>query len=82
MTQTLIIHVIRTNKIPRASLALTFTTASIMVLGMWLSYSPIASSLGFTHLPQMYWPILMLTLLAYVGLTQTIKVWPLRTKWI
>jgi hypothetical protein len=30
----------------------------------------------------MYWPILMLTLLSYMGLTQVIKVWLLRKKWI
>ncbi|MGB7847339.1 MAG: magnesium-translocating P-type ATPase [Candidatus Acidiferrum sp.] len=86
MTQTLIIHVIRTNKIPflqsRASLALTLTTISIMALGMGLPYSPLAPALGFTHLPRMYWPILMLTLLGYVGLTQLIKVWLLRRQWI
>jgi Mg2+-importing ATPase len=86
MTQTLIIHVIRTNKIPflqsRASLALTATTACIMALGVWLPYSPVASSLGFTHLPPLYWPILMLTLLGYMVLTQVIKVWLLRKHWI
>jgi P-type Mg2+ transporter len=86
MTQTLIIHVIRTNKIPflqsRASWPLTVTTLSIMVFGMWLPFSPLASSLGLTHLPRLYWPILMLTLLAYVSLTQVIKVWLLRKKWI
>jgi Mg2+-importing ATPase len=86
MTQTLIIHVIRTNKIPfiqsRASRALTLTTLSIMALGIWLPYSPIASSLGFTHLPTMYWPILVITLFAYMGLTQLTKVWLLRMKWI
>jgi len=86
MTQTLIIHVIRTNKIPflqsRASWALTATTVSIMALGMWLPYSPLASALGFTHLPRMYWPILMLTLLGYMGLTQIIKAWLLRRQWI
>ncbi len=86
MTQTLIIHVIRTNKIPflqsRASLALTATTISIMALGVWLPYSPLASALGFTHLPRLYWPILLLTLLGYVGLTQIVKVWLLRRDWI
>lgn len=86
MTQTLIIHVIRTSKIPfihsRASVPLTLTTLSIMVLGMWLPYSPVASSLGFAHLPGLYWPILMLTLLAYVSLTQVVKVWLLHKKWI
>jgi P-type Mg2+ transporter len=86
MTQTLIIHVIRTNKIPfiqsQASRALTFTTLSIIAFGIWLPYSPLASSLGFTHLPNLYWPILAVTMLAYVALTQGIKVWLLRRKWI
>jgi len=86
MTQTLIIHVIRTNKIPflqsRASWPLTITTLSIMAFGAWLPYSPLASSLGLTALPRMYWPILLLTLLAYVGLTQMAKVWMFRKKWI
>jgi Mg2+-importing ATPase len=86
MTQTLIIHVIRTNKIPflqsRASWALTATTVSIMAVGVLLPYSPLASALGFTHLPRLYWPILMLTLLSYMGLTQITKVWLLRRRWI
>ncbi len=50
--------------------------------GMWLPYSPLASSLGLAHLPGLYWPILLLTLLSYVILTQIIKVWLLRKKWI
>jgi Mg2+-importing ATPase len=86
MTQTLIIHVIRTNKIPflqsRASLALTATTACIMALGIWLPYSPMAPALGFAHLPGLYWPILVLTLFGYMGLTQIIKVFLLRKHWI
>jgi Mg2+-importing ATPase len=86
MTQTLIIHVIRTNKIPfiqsRASWPLTVTTLCIMAFGMWLPYSPLARSLGLVQLPHMYWPILLLTLLCYVILTQLIKVWLLRKKWI
>ncbi len=86
MTQTLIIHVIRTNRIPfiqsRASWPLTLTTLSIMAFGVWLPYSPLGPSLGLTHLPRLYWPILVATLLAYVCLTQVIKVWLLRKKWI
>ena len=86
MTQTLIIHIIRTNKIPflqsRASWALTATTLSIMVLGAWLPYSPLAAALGFSHLPPLFWPILLLTLVAYVCLTQFIKAWLLRRRWI
>jgi Mg2+-importing ATPase len=86
MTQTIIIHVIRTNKIPflqsRASWPLIFTTLSIMAFGAWLPYSPLAPSLGLTHLPGLYWLILMATILAYAGLTQGVKVWLLRMKWI
>jgi Mg2+-importing ATPase len=86
MTQTLIIHIIRTNKIPflqsRASWSLTLTTMAIMAFGAWLPYSPLASSLGLVHLPVLYWPILLATLLAYSCLTQAIKVWLLWKKWI
>jgi Mg2+-importing ATPase len=86
MTQTLIIHVIRTNRIPflqsRASLSLTLTTLAIMSFGAWLPYSPLASSLGLVRLPGLYWPILMATLFAYTCLTQLVKVWLLRMKWI
>jgi Mg2+-importing ATPase len=86
MTQTLIIHIIRTNKIPffqsRASWPLLITTLTVMAFGAWLPYSPLASSLGLTHLPGMYWPILLLTLVAYTSLTQGVKVWLLRMKWI
>ena len=86
MTQTLIIHIIRTNKIPffqsRASWPLILTSLVIMAFGAWLPYSPLASSLGLVHLPRLYWPILMATLFAYTGLTQLVKVWLLRMKWI
>jgi P-type Mg2+ transporter len=86
MTQTLIIHVIRTNRIPflqsRARWSLTLTTLSVMAFGVWLPYSPVASALGFTHLPPLYWPILLLTLIAYVALTQITKTWLLRRQWI
>jgi hypothetical protein len=30
----------------------------------------------------MYWPILLATILAYAGLTQAVKVWLVRMKWI
>ena len=86
MTQTLIIHVIRTNKIPflqsRASTPLTLTTLIVMAFGMWLPYSPVATALGFTALPTLYWPILLMTMFGYMGLTQLTKVWLLRKGWI
>src|ERR1039457_3552237 len=86
MTQTLIIHVIRTNKIPflqsRASWPLTVTTVVIMCFGMWLPFSPMATALGFVRLPGLYWPLLALTLVCYMGLTQIIKAWLFRKAWI
>src|SRR5207245_409298 len=55
LTQTLIIHIIRTNRVPflqsLASWPLTVTSAIIMVLGMWLPFSPVGPALGFTPLP-------------------------------
>ena len=86
MTQTLIIHVIRTNLVPfiqsRASWQLTMTTLVIMALGAWLPYSPLAPALGFVPLPPLYWPMLLATLLCYVGLTQLIKTWLARRGWV
>src|SRR3989442_8351245 len=82
MTQTLIIHVIRTNLIPflqsRASWQLTMTTLLIMAMGAYLPSSPLASTLGFVPLPPLYWPILLVTLLCYVSLTQVAKTWLIR----
>jgi Mg2+-importing ATPase len=86
MTQTLIIHVIRSNRIPflhtQPSWPLMATSVAIMALGMWLPFSPLASSLGFTELPPLYWPILVLTLLSYVAVTQVVKTWLSRKGWI
>lgn len=86
ITQTLIVHVIRTNKIPfirgRASWQLTLTTGAIMAVAAWLPYSPVAPALGFTTLPPLYWPILLATLLCYVVLTQLIKMWLIRKAWL
>ena len=72
----------RAGTVTATSLALTATTVAIMAFGIWLPYSPLAPALGFTHLPGLYWPILLLTLLSYVALTQVIKVWLLRKQWI
>jgi Mg2+-importing ATPase len=86
MTQTLIIHVIRTNLIPfiqsRASWQLSMTTILIMLIGAVLPYSPLAGPLGFVPLPWQFWPLLALTLVCYVGLTQVIKSWIVKRGWI
>jgi P-type Mg2+ transporter len=86
MTQTLIIHIIRTNKIPflqsRPGWPLIFTSVLIMSLGIWLPGSFIGPFLGFTALPHLYWPLLLLTLVCYTVLTQSVKMWLLRKAWI
>jgi Mg2+-importing ATPase len=86
LTQTLIIHIIRTNRIPflqsRASWPLIVTTALVMMIGMWLPFSPVGPALGFQPLPQLYWPLILLTLLCYALLTQIVKGWLLRHRWI
>jgi len=86
MTQTLIVHVIRTNLIPfiqsRASWQLTMTTILIMGIGAILPFSPLAQFLGFVPLPWQFWPFLLATLVCYVALTQIVKVWLLKKSWI
>ncbi len=86
LTQTLIIHVIRTSKIPfiqsRASWPLIATTAVIMLIGILLPMTRLGSYLGFTELPALYWPLLALTLLCYMALTQVVKTWLVRRSWI
>ena len=62
LTQTLIIHIIRTNRIPflqsHASWPLTVTTAVIMAVGVWLPSSSIGPWLGFTPLPWQFFAAL------------------------
>jgi Mg2+-importing ATPase len=81
-TQTLIIHVIRTNKIPfiesRASWPLIATSLLIVAFGAWLTVSPFAAALGLVPLPPLYWLLLAGMLLGYVMLTQVVKTWFVR----
>jgi Mg2+-importing ATPase len=82
LTQTLIIHIIRTAKIPfiesRASAPLITTTIVICAIGIALPFTPAGDALGFTPLPDMYWPIVTAMLLTYAALTHAVKVWFVR----
>jgi Mg2+-importing ATPase len=86
LTQTLIIHIIRTNKIPflqsRPSWFLVVMSGLIMAVGVILPFSPLGRYLGFSALPPLYWPLLGLTLVCYVLHTQGVKTWLLRRHWI
>ncbi len=79
MTQTLIVHVIRTAKVPffqsRASLPMLLITATVMAIGIYLPFSPIAASLGFVPLPAVYFLWLAAILACYCALTQCVKTW-------
>lgn len=86
LTQTLIIHIIRTNKIPflqsRSSWPVLVMSLVIMAIGIAIPFSPLGDYLGFTKLPLLYWPLLAISLLCYVVLTQLVKMWLLRKNWI
>jgi Mg2+-importing ATPase len=82
LTQTLIIHIIRTAKIPflesRASTALITTTIIIAAIGIAIPFTWIGAFLGFIPLPPTYWIALSLILLSYVILTHFVKTWFIR----
>ncbi len=86
LTQTLVIHVIRTNKLPflqsRASLPVIAMGLVILAVGVLLPSTPIGSYLGFTRLPWLYWPLLLATIACYLVVTQAVKMWLLRRAWI
>ena len=79
LTQTLIVHIIRTRRVPfvgsRASLPMTLTTLAVMGVGAWLPYSPFAGALGMVPLPPLYWAWVVCFLVAYAVLTHGVKTW-------
>ena len=79
LTQTLIVHIIRTQRIPfiqsRASKSMMFTTLAIMAIGVWLPFSPLAHFLGFVPLPGVFFLWLAGFLVAYGVLTHIVKTW-------
>jgi Mg2+-importing ATPase len=82
LSQTLIIHIIRTPKIPfvesRASAALVTTSIIIACIGIALPLTPVGAALGFIPLPWLYWPLVTSMLVAYGLLTHFVKVWFVR----
>ena len=79
LSQTLIVHMIRTKKIPFiqswASAPLTALTSLVIVLGLIIPFTPIAGVLSMEPLPLAYFPWLIGILLAYAFLTQLVKNW-------
>jgi len=79
LTQTLIVHIIRTPKIPflesRPSLPMAMATLTVMAIGIWLPYSPLAHTLGLVPLPFVYWFWVVGFLIAYGIITHKVKTW-------
>ncbi|WP_220810823.1 magnesium-translocating P-type ATPase [Cupriavidus sp. UME77] len=82
LSQTLIVHVIRTRYIPfvqsRGSTALIATTLAICLIGIWLPNSPLATPLGLLPPPGMLWLFLPPIILGYCCLTYTLRGWLIR----
>jgi P-type Mg2+ transporter len=77
LTQVLIVHTIRTEKIPfiqsTATWPVLLFTGLIMICGVWLPFSPLAPALKLEALPLGYFPWLAVILIAYCVLTQLLK---------
>ncbi|HKE11992.1 MAG TPA: magnesium-translocating P-type ATPase [Myxococcota bacterium] len=82
LSQTLIVHMIRTQRIPFlqsvAAPPVLLLTGLIMALGIWLPFSSIAGASGLVRLPGAYFLWLGGILLSYFLLTQGVKTWYIR----
>ena len=82
LSQTLIVHLIRTRKVPFlqswATAPVLALTTLIMAIGVWIPFSPLAHALQMGPLPLAYFPWLIGILVAYCLLTQSIKYWFIR----
>ncbi|MBU2495207.1 MAG: magnesium-translocating P-type ATPase [Candidatus Omnitrophota bacterium] len=81
-TQTLVIHVIRTGKVPflesRPSRFLILTSILIVSLGIIITLSPVAKFFGFVAPPPSYFIILFLIVVSYLFMVQGVKTWFVR----
>ena len=77
LTQTLIVHMIRTPKLPfiesRAAVPLLVMTVVIMAVGIYLPMGPLAEYFKLQALPLSYFPYLIAILMGYVVLTTVMK---------
>jgi Mg2+-importing ATPase len=77
LTQTLVVHMVRTPKIPflqsHASAPLIGMTLAIMATGLWLPLSPLAGYFKLQPLPPAYYMWLLAILVGYCVLTSEMK---------
>jgi Mg2+-importing ATPase len=78
-TQTLVIHIIRTGKIPfiesRPSRFLLLMSVIIVSTGIAIPFSPLAKPFGFVKPPHMYFVALFIMVVTYLLLVQAVKKW-------
>jgi Mg2+-importing ATPase len=88
LSQTLIVHMIRTQKIPfiqsTAAAPVLVMTGIVMAIGIAIPFTSLGASVGLQPLPMNYFPWLVATLLSYCLLTQIIKTIYIRKfgKWL
>jgi Mg2+-importing ATPase len=81
-TQTLVIHIIRTGKIPfiesKPSKFLIFASIFIVATGIIIPFSPLAKPFGFVPPPPLFFVALFLMVTVYLFLVQVVKKWFVR----
>ncbi|MFA5932001.1 MAG: magnesium-translocating P-type ATPase [Candidatus Paceibacterota bacterium] len=87
LTQTFIVHIIRTSKIPFfqswASWPLLVSTLAVISVGIYLPFSPFAKAFQFLPLPPFYFVLLFIGLILYFLITQFLKMYFIRKyEWI
>jgi Mg2+-importing ATPase len=88
LSQTLIVHMIRTRKIPFIQSCATWPvvgmTLLVMAVGILIPFTAFGSSIGLQPLPLSYFPWLAGILLCYCVLTQIVKTWYVRrfVRWL
>lgn len=82
LSQTLIVHMIRTQKVPFLQSTATWPVLAssliVMVAGLMLPFTALGAYVGMVPLPLSYFPWLLTTLFCYCILTQFVKVWYIR----
>ncbi|WP_033847509.1 magnesium-translocating P-type ATPase [Yersinia wautersii] len=77
LSQTLVVHMLRTQKIPfiqsTAALPVLLTTGLIMAIGIYIPFSPLGTLVGLEPLPWQYFPWLAGTLICYCVVAQLMK---------
>ncbi|SUB83261.1 Magnesium-transporting ATPase, P-type 1 [Pragia fontium] len=77
LSQTLVVHMLRTQKIPfiqsRAALPVMLMTGLVMAIGIYIPFSPLGHVVGLQPLPWSYFPWLVGTLFSYCVVAQMMK---------